>query len=173
MLLEKKSKLLSYILRHNPSKYGVQLEDGGWASSDAVLNALNIGWKELKEIVSTDSKGRYSFSEDYLKIRANQGHSTNINMGFIERKAPDFLYHGTSEQSYESIKFFGICKMSRQFVHLTESVETASSTGKRHGKLVLLKVNCKKMMEDGFVFYCSDNNVWLTDHVPNKYLEAE
>jgi putative RNA 2'-phosphotransferase len=60
--------------------------------------------------------------------------------------------------------------MNRQHVHLSADLETATKVGGRHGKPVILKLNIPMMVKDGFVFYCSENKVWLTEHVPAKYL---
>ena len=64
-----------------------------------------------------------------------------------------------------------LSKQSRQFVHLSEYVEQAEAVGKRHGKLVLLKVRSGEMYSKGYKFYKSVSGVWLTDNVPIKFLE--
>ena len=61
--------------------------------------------------------------------------------------------------------------MNRLHVHLSGDEETAIRVGKRHGKLVIYKVKSGEMSRDGYIFYLSVNNVWLTKEVPVKYLE--
>ena len=60
--------------------------------------------------------------------------------------------------------------MSRLYVHLSDNFETAEQVGSRHGDSVVLTINTKEMVNDGYVFYLSKNGVWLTDHVPSCYI---
>jgi len=60
--------------------------------------------------------------------------------------------------------------MNRHHVHLSENSSTASAVGRRYGKLVLLRIDAEMMHQDGFAFYKSDNDVWLVESVPVKYL---
>jgi len=168
------SKALSKFLRHNPEQIGITLKEGGWADVTALLNGLkkvglNINFVDLKEIVVTNDKKRFSFSEDEKLIRANQGHSLKVDLQLKAIKPPDTLYHGTAERFMPSIKKEGLIKRNRHHVHLTENIETAKNVGRRYGKIVLLKINTKQMHQDGYKFYCSTNGVWLVDEVLPKY----
>ncbi len=60
--------------------------------------------------------------------------------------------------------------MSRHHVHLSSDVVTAKRVGTRHGYPVIFEVETATMYGDGFDFFCSDNGVWLVDHVSPKYL---
>ncbi len=167
---KKVSKFISYILRHNPGQIGVVLEKGGWANTnDLIENIEGLDLDILKEIVSEDKKSRYSFKDGFDKIRANQGHSIDVDLGLEPITPPDVLYHGTSTKTLEPIMESGVMKMSRHHVHLSKDIETAEAVGSRHGRLVLLSVDSKKMYEDGIEFYLSDNGVWLTDYIDFKY----
>ena len=55
-------------------------------------------------------------------------------------------------------------------VHLSKDVETAAKVGERRGKPVILAIDSGMMAADGYKFRLSENGVWLTDHVPLKYL---
>lgn len=61
--------------------------------------------------------------------------------------------------------------MLRHHVHLSRDMETATKVGARHGKPVVFAINSAAMHEDGYTFYCSENDVWLVDTVPPKYLQ--
>lgn len=174
------SQYLSYILRHKPGDIGLELVDGGWVLTDELIKAINeksghwnIDLDTLKDVVATDSKQRYSFKEDFKFIRANQGHSVkNLNMGYVPVKAPDELYHGTSEENYSKIKDSGrILPMSRQYVHLSPDKDTAAKVGTRHGKLVIIVIDAKQMQCDGLEIYKSENGVYLTKEVDVKYIK--
>ena len=124
----------------------------------------------LEEIVRTDEKQRYSFNEDHTLLRANQGHSIPVDVELEEKNPPDVLWHGTGEKYVASIEAQGLIPKSRLYVHLSSDVDTAKKVGSRHGKPVVYQVDCRKMAEDGFIFYLSVNKVWLTKAVPAKYL---
>ncbi|MBB1140100.1 RNA 2'-phosphotransferase [Myroides sp. WP-1] len=170
-------KFLSLILRHEPSKIGIQLDANGWADIEELIqkcgkHRVSFTRKELDEIVATNNKKRYSLNEDQTKIRANQGHSIAVDLEFTPQEPPVFLYHGTADRFLPSIYNEGIKKMSRQHVHLSQDKETATAVGSRHGRVVVLTILAGKMKEDGLLFYCSANGVWLTDYIDPKYISS-
>jgi putative RNA 2'-phosphotransferase len=84
---------------------------------------------------------------------------------------PDVLYHGTGHKAVDAILQTGLNKMSRHHVHLSADIATAKTVGARYGKPVVFIVDAAAMHEAGYTFYCSDNGVWLVDHVPPEYLQ--
>jgi putative RNA 2'-phosphotransferase len=169
------SKFLSKHLRHAPEEIGLTLEPGGWVSVDALLEAcrqagMTFSRSELDQVVAENNKQRFAFDETGLRIRANQGHSVEVDLQLEPTAPPAVLYHGTSKGPHEAILKNGLKKMSRHHVHLSLDVETAFKVGTRHGKPVILLVDAEKMARDGFVFYVSNNGVWLTDRVPPTYI---
>ena len=178
MYKEELSVFISVVLRHNPGAAGITLDKHGWADVQKMIEGINatgrrIDMELLEEIVYTDEKERYSFDDSKKLIRANCSHSISVDVGLKEAVPPDVLYHGTATKSLESIKREGITSRSRLYVHLSKDIETAEKVGSRHGKSVVLKLNTKKMVEDGVKFYLSVNNVWLTKYVDAKYIEEE
>lgn len=171
----KVSKYLSKHLRHTPERLGLTLAPGGWVSVDELLAAcaahqFRMTRAELEEVVATNDKQRFSFDETKTRIRANQGHSTEVDLQLEPQTPPDVLYHGTGEQSVPSILQSGLLKMSRHHVHLSRNLETARRVGMRHGRPVIFAVETQAMHQAGFIFYCSENDVWLVDEVPSQYL---
>ena len=172
----KQGKFLSLILRHDPGKTGLTLDHEGWADVEELINKFNIDRNTLEEIVQTNNKKRYSFNKTKTKIRANQGHSIKVDLGLKPVKPPHKLYHGTATRYVSLIQQNGLIKQSRQHVHLSTNLDTAKNVGQRHqrhqnGKKVpVFIVDAQTMQKDGYKFYLSDNGVWLTDHVPPKYL---
>ncbi|MBW4510602.1 MAG: RNA 2'-phosphotransferase [Scytonematopsis contorta HA4267-MV1] len=172
----KVSKYLSKHLRHSPERIALVLQVGGWVEVDKLLAACNkngfaISREELDFVVANNDKKRFSFDSTGQLIRANQGHSVEVDLQLEPRLPPSILYHGTGRQYVESILETGLLKMSRHHVHLSENIETATNVGARHGKPLVFIVDAVKMYEDGYVFYCSDNGVWLVDNVPPQYLK--
>lgn len=169
------SKFLSLVLRHKPEILTLTLDEGGWADVEELINksqlkGVDVSLEKLRNVVETNDKRRFSFSEDLKKIRANQGHSLKVNLGLTAKVPPEILFHGTAVQNIDSIKLKGIMKGNRHHVHLSADVGTAKTVGARYGKPVVLKINAEQMQSDGFVFYQSENGVWLTEHVPNRYI---
>lgn len=172
---KKISKFLSLILRHQPEIINLTLDKNGWANVDELKekcskNNMDFTLEELDEVVETNDKKRFIFNEDKTKIRANQGHSIDIDLALKPQQPPEFLYHGTAQNNVDSILEKGIEKRSRQHVHLSLDKETAIKVGMRHGKPVILTIRTGKMYEDGVLFYLSENKVWLTDFIEAKYI---
>ena len=174
--LVKISKYLSKHLRHNPEKINISVDSCGWVLVNDLLLAckkgkFNISKEELRYVVEQNDKKRFSFSKDGLHIRANQGHSIKVNLGYEPVEPPEFLYHGTAKRNIASISKLGIIKMNRHHVHLSPDIKSALKVGKRHGSPVVYLIKANKMFQDGYKFYLSDNGVWLTAHVPYYYFE--
>ncbi|MEC4986718.1 MAG: RNA 2'-phosphotransferase [Oscillatoria sp. PMC 1068.18] len=176
--LVKISKYLSYHLRHHPDKLGLQLAPGGWIAVDTLLTAcqrdkFSLTAPELAAVVAENDKKRFSFDSTGKLIRANQGHSIEVDLQLEPMEPPAILYHGTQEDAVQSILKQGLSKMSRHHVHLSTDLETAKNVGKRHGKPVIFVVAAGKMDRDGYTFYCSENQVWLVEKVPPAYLTLD
>lgn len=169
------SRFIALILRHKPESIGITLDEHGWASVSELLSGINscgneIDMQTLEEIVAEDEKQRYSFNADKTKIRANQGHSVNVDVELKKAEPPEILFHGTGEKYVASIKNEGLIPKSRLYVHLSKDRETAVKVGSRHGKPVVFEVNSGEMSRNGYEFFLSENGVWLTKIVPAEYL---
>jgi len=172
------SKWLSLILRHKPESIGLKLEKDGWVDVLELIEKMKkhnthnhaITFDILEYIVNNDNKMRYSFNENRSKIRANQGHSTDVSVKFKKINPPKFLYHGTSIDKITSINKSGLKSMNRQYVHLSGDVKTAIKVGSRHGIPIILVIKAQEMHNDGIDIFISENNVYLTKKVETKYL---
>jgi putative RNA 2'-phosphotransferase len=166
------SKRLSYILRHAPDSVGLTLDENGWASVHDLMSKFGrpLSIEDLNEVVETNEKKRFAFNDDLTKIRASQGHSIEIDLAYQPTTPPEFLFHGTATRFIESIKKDGLLKGSRHHVHLSLDEVTARKVGARHGSPVILTLKSKEMYEAGYVFYVSENDVWLTEHVPTRFI---
>ena len=169
------SKYLSLVLRHNPAAAGITLDAEGWVRVEELLaGAARHGHSftraELEEVVLNSEKQRFALSPDAQRIRANQGHSVSVDLGLTPQTPPEILYHGTVERFISSIMLDGLDKRSRQHVHLSLDVATATRVGSRRGNPIILKIAAACMHADGFHFFCSANGVWLTERVPPEYI---
>lgn len=171
------SKLLALGLRHMPEELGLTLSPEGWAETSKVIEGVRARGYDLRmsllvQIVAEDDKGRYTLSHDNRKIRANQGHSVEVDLGLVPQTPPDVLFHGTNQKSVGDILASGLQRMSRQYVHLSTSIETATTVGaRRRGETVIFRIDAKRAHAEGVPFYVSENHVWLVKDLPREYLE--
>ncbi|WP_196892893.1 RNA 2'-phosphotransferase [Aureivirga marina] len=170
------SKFLSLVLRHQPEKIHLTMDENGWVSVSQLLSNMNkfqhkIGMELLEEVVETNEKKRFAFNEDKTKIRANQGHSVQVDLAYTAKTPPEILYHGTAIKFTDSIYKTGLQKKKRHHVHLSKDFETAEKVGRRHGQLVVFEINTTKMVAENFKFFKSENGVWLVEEIPVKFLK--
>jgi putative RNA 2'-phosphotransferase len=171
------SKFLSRILRHAPEDAGLTLEPGGWVPvADLLAGAAKVGvtisHADLEEVVRSSDKQRFAFDETGARIRANQGHSAEVDLQLEPAEPPPELFHGTATRFVDDILRDGLLKMARHHVHLSADVATALKVGGRHGKPVVLVVGAARMRAGGHTFFRSANGVWLVEHVPPQYLRV-
>lgn len=169
------SKFMSLVLRHRPGKIGLELDRAGWTSVDVLLvkcqeHGRPFTREQLEEVVATNDKQRFELSEDGAMIRARQGHSIDVELGYQPVEPPAVLYHGTAAHNLGSIRGRGLIKGRRHHVHLSAETVTTMKVAARHGTPVLLTIDAGRMYRDGHVFYRTGNNIWLTEHVPAAYL---
>jgi putative RNA 2'-phosphotransferase len=167
------SKRLSYVLRHQPGSVGLTLDDAGWVGVDALLAALHLTRAELEHVVATNDKQRFAFDDTGTRIRASQGHSRPVELGYRPEQPPDVLFHGTVERFLPAILAEGLVPGRRHAVHLSPDAVTARSVGGRRGRPVVLRVDAAGMAAAGHTFTRSANGVWLTDTVPPAYLDRD
>jgi putative RNA 2'-phosphotransferase len=171
------SKFLSLVLRHEPEKIGLTLQPGGWVEVQELLDGCArsghpLTVSELRELVETSDKQRFALDDSGVRIRANQGHSADVDLQLTPAVPPGVLYHGSAAHLLPVLLAEGLRKMARHHVHLSVSVAPALKVGQRHGKPVVLTVDAGRLHADGGVFFCSANGVWLIDAVPPAYLQV-
>ncbi len=173
---KKISKFLSFILRHKPQYIDIVLDEQGWANIDELIKKANqsrefitLDRSLIKLVVESNDKKRFTISEDSQRIRANQGHSININLQLRPLIPPEFLFHGTATRFLENILQEGLKSQERQYVHLSKDAEIAKSVGQRHGKAVILEIKALLMHKQSCKFYLAENGVWLTKKIDPIY----
>lgn len=172
------SKEISYALRHAPWEYELELDENGWVSVKQLLTALNesdkwenVTVEDLEYMIENSDKKRHELVEG--KIRALYGHSIPKRIAKEITEPPAILYHGTARRFLESIEDIGLLPKGRQYVHLSNDIETALQVGKRHDdKPVILEINAKKAWDEEIKFYLGNDKVWLADNIPSKYIKV-
>ena len=173
---ESTSKFLSLVLRHKPEQIGLRLDKAGWAEIDelvdrAVAAGVEIDRPMIESIATSCPKQRFTISEDRQRIRANQGHSIDVDLQLKSATPPDVLFHGTAKRFLDSILIDGLEPGQRRYIHLSDDYEEALAVGQRYGKPVVLLVDSKNMLCDGYTFLRSESGIWLTNTVPAIYLK--
>jgi putative RNA 2'-phosphotransferase len=173
----KASKFLSLVLRHRPEEIGLALDREGWADVDELIeraraSGMGITRDIVLEIVRTSDKQRFALDAAGRRIRANQGHSIEVDLGLEPVEPPRLLFHGTARSFLPSIRDAGLHAAERQYVHLSQDEATAIKVGRRHGPPVVLRIDALGMRQAGHVFFRSTNGVWLTEAVPSEFIEC-
>lgn len=171
------SKLLAYLLRHDPHAIGLALSPEGWADIDdlccrARAHGHEIDRDLLLHVVSWNPKRRFEVDGERRRVRAQQGHSVAVDLGLAPREPPPILYHGTVERFLPAILRDGLSRRSRRHVHLSAEQDTALAVGARRGTPVVLSIDAGRMHAGGHTFFLSGNGVWLTEHVPPEFVSV-
>ncbi|MEU6564694.1 RNA 2'-phosphotransferase [Nocardia nova] len=169
------SKRLAKWLRHDPRAIGLEPDAAGWVAVDALLRRANaagttITRAELDVVVARNNKQRYEFDDEGARIRARQGHSIPVDLGYATAQPPPILFHGTAAHLVEVSLAEGLRPMRRHAVHLSADADIARAVGGRHGRPVVFEVAAGAMTADGQRFQRTGNGVWLTDTVPPRHL---
>ncbi len=170
------SKFLSLVLRHEPARAGLTLDEAGWVDVDALLAGcaaagVGVTAAELVAVVARSDKQRFALSDDGRRIRANQGHSVEVELGHAAAVPPAVLYHGTPGRNVAAIGREGLQRMGRHHVHLSADPAVTLAAGNRRGAAVLLRIRAGEMAAAGHVFHVTPNHVWLTDAVPPAFID--
>lgn len=170
--LQKKSKKLSWLLRHGANESQLAMDSAGFADVDAVLAQTGLTRAELDVVVAENNKSRFEIRGQ--RMRAVQGHSlegTPVTLDGLEQSwdvvvddAP--LFHGTAAQSARFILMDeqGIHSASRSHVHLAPASDAV--VGKRAGVDVLLVIDPVKLRAAGYPIFRAPNGVLLARGVP-------
>ncbi len=174
--LVKSSRFLSLVLRHDPGRIGLTLDEAGWADvgeliAGAQRHGVQLSREVIREVVRNNDKKRFTLTADGNRIRARQGHSISVDLGLEAVEPPEVLYHGTATRFLDSIREQGLVRGARQHVHLSGDEATAVRVGQRHGRPAVLHVRSRAMRDAGHVFMLSENGVWLTDAVPVDFID--
>ncbi len=172
---EKTSKLISFWLRHKPEDANLEIDKFGWTNIEDILKALkeksiDFSTNELIELNNSFDKVRWKLDLKNRKIKATHGHSINICQELKPELPNEVLYHGTASKNLRGIIENGLKSGQRQYVHLSDNIEIATEIGKRHGKSFIIEIDTKELLKDGWKFYKTEQNVWLTSDIPIQYL---
>ena len=173
-LIERITRSLAYMLRHQPDQFDLELDRFGYADVVEVVQALNerldepIEEEDIEDAVQAGASTRYEITDG--KIRALYGHSIDVEPG-ESAKPPEFLYVGLPVRDAERALKTGLRGGRRRFLHLALTEESAGETGRRLAKeYTLVEVHALDAWEEGINFY-DRKSLFLSDTIPTAYLE--
>ncbi|MBL7062818.1 MAG: RNA 2'-phosphotransferase [Anaerolineae bacterium] len=179
--LIKLGKFLALILRHQPERFALELDDEGWTSLPEVMEILrglpNFRWATRADVMQVIEEGtgdgKRRFEVQGNRIRARYGHSLARPIRYEPCAPPPFLYHGTSPDALETIRREGLRPMERQYIHLSPDRETVIRVGARHtDHPVVLTVRAAEAHAEGVEFYRADEAVYLAKQIPREFLDS-
>jgi putative RNA 2'-phosphotransferase len=171
-------RTLAGVLRHFPKRYGLDMDVHGWVDLRDLVTAIQIRHKKFRflkphhiiALIQTDPKGRYQFDEG--RVRATYGHSIELDLDLPTENIPPVLYYPTTEEECSILLEIGLRPSDRQWVHLSDTLESATEAGKvRTENPVILKVDAERARKDGVVIKKAGKFVYITKEVPPEYLE--
>lgn len=173
--LEKLSRGLSKVLRHNAIKEGLHISTGGYVLCEDILkiNEYNtFTFEDIETVVKTNDKKRFNLKniDNKYYIRAIQGHSKVIaSVLKIEdlltklHEPLDLIIHGTSMDKYNLIINCGLQKKGKWLIHFSTThnfIEESHLPSIYKSKCrILIYINMKLAMENGISFYMCDNGI--------------
>lgn len=181
------SKLMSLILRHDPSRFDVILSPEGYTPISELVARIrlytDLTWvteTHIRAIAALDPKGRFEIKDNLIRARYGHSASLNIHLQYEEiptTELPNALYHGTLESNLSSILTKGLIPMQRKFVHLTTSkkdaVQVAFRHRRGHERVLLLKIDPLKLLSAGQKIYRASDKIFLVEYVPPDAIVVE
>ena len=174
----KLGKEITYALRHAPWEYELEMDDKGFVDIEQLLSAINeenkyskiIDKFDIIKVMEVSNKKRLEIIGE--RIRAMYGHSFPMQIKYEEETPPAMLYHGTAKRFLNSIKKEGLKPTSRQYVHLSEDIETAKMVGKRRDSdPVILYIDTVEAIKAGVKFYKANDKVWLCKELLPQFIK--
>ncbi len=178
--LKRLSKFLALMLRHQPERFGLTLDEQGFADLDTVWQAVvqrfgsRYTWDDLEQVVAGGTDGKKRFEIVGHRIRALYGH--NRRVGPIHYgdpvEPPEVLFHGTSPRALASIREQGLLPKKRQMVHLSRSPDRAQRVAQRHtSHPVILRIRAREAFAQGIPFYHPEPEHFLAPRIPPDFIE--
>lgn len=168
------------IIRHNPEKLDLEMDDDGWVSLEDLLfgfeqmTPYQIEKDQLKEALTNSNRGRFELSDESDKVRAKVGHTTEKVRYQVVEPPSNVLYRVESARHYGALAEYGIQPMRRKYTEIFESFPAAIKDGKKRRikNPMVLTIKAKQAYHDGTLFYDRDGSIFVED-VEAAHLELE
>ncbi len=172
-------RVLTFALRHHPFRFGVALDDEGFAGLDELVVGIRFShydWatlnrEEVEGAIRGTDPGRFEVRDGL--VRARYGHSVALGSPGEKRTPPDVLLHGTSADAAATVLVTGLRPMNRAFVHLTTDRDYAAQVVAAKGGGEVLRAEARAASEAGVEFFRANPHVWLARAVPPTFLRID
>ena len=169
-------RVLAFALRHHPLRFGVGLDDDGFADLDELVVGIRFShydWATLdraqvEDAIRGTDPGRFEIRDGL--VRARYGHSVPLGSPGELRTPPDVLWHGTSADAAATVLATGLRPMNRAFVHLTTKPDYAAQVVAAKGGGEVLRILAKQAADAGVAFFRANPHVWLCRFVSPEFL---
>ncbi len=173
-LIERITRSLAYMLRHQPEEFDLELDADGYGELGEVVRALterlgaDVDMEDVERAIASGDRPRYEIVDD--KVRALYGHSIDVEPGEAS-KPPQLLYVGINGRDAKRAVQYGLRGGRRRFLHLALTVEDARETGRRTGReYSVLTVHALDAWEEGVNFF-DRTALYLAEQIPTEFLE--
>lgn len=172
------SKMLSKMLRHSASEYGLHMDSNGYCVLDEVIEKASrllrnphITREKISDIVNNCPKQRFKMTtvDGVMKIRANQGHTLEQVKDMALKEILHFeddvsgqIIHGTNYKAWSSIQHDGLNKMKRNHIHMARGELGHARSGARLNSEVVIVIDGNLAISHGIKFFESENGVILS-----------
>lgn len=173
---ERFSRWMSYVLRHNPARYGLQPDRHGFVDLAAFFLIARrrypgIDPEKLRMLIAHGGTGRFEITGRLL--RARYGHSIPVDPAGEPVTPPPRLYHGTDAARVKACLAEGLKPSDRRLVHLSQSVEDALTIARRKSEQpAILRVLAEEAAQAGVTFF-REQSVYLASDIPPQFLATE
>lgn len=167
---------MSYVLRHNPARYGLEPDRHGFVDLEAFLSVArrrypDVSVERLTALIHEGTSSRFEVSGN--RLRARYGHSIAIEPPGEPVEPPERLYHGTEPSRLEGVRAEGLKPMDRRMVHLSVTIDDAIAVARRRTlHPLVLRIAAKEAHQAGVAFY-REGTIYLATHIPPQFLSAE
>lgn len=173
---ERFSRWMSYVLRHNPVRYGLEPDRHGYVDLAAFLDVAQrrypaVRLEQLRGIIEGGGAGRFEVTG--ARLRARYGHSIPVEPASPPVEPPTVLYHGTDARGVEVILREGLKPSERQMLHLSEMREDAVAVARRKtDQPAVVRILAREAHQIGISFY-REGRVYLTSAIPPQFLVVD
>ncbi len=171
---ERFSRWMAYVLRHNPSRYGLSPDSHGYVDFAAFLAIArqrypDLTSEQLRDLIhSQGSAERFEVTD--TQLRARYGHSIPVSPSTQPVEPPARLYYGMDAIRVSFILKEGLKPSERQMLHLSEYAEDAwAIIQKKTNQPALLAIDAKRAHAEGLAFY-REGKVYLAGPIAPGYL---
>ncbi len=173
--VERLGKFVSGVLRHFPQKFGLEIDENGWVSFEALAKLVGRKYRwanrwVLKALIYSDEKKRYEIKGD--RIRARYGHSIEVKLNDMPEAQEDTLYYGTSEEEANRMLEIGIKPVNQAYVHLSTTIEKSLEVASLRTKNpIVFEIDAKRARDEGIRILKANDSIALAKEIPAKFIK--